>query len=58
MYTPTFWEQVKNTVRFWLCRHKNTKIRTVRSGSDLDNLKVLGRYKYCEDCKNNISGWL
>lgn len=58
MYTPTKWEIIKNTFRYWFCRHRNTKIRTVRAGSDPDDLKVLGRYKYCLDCKNNISGWL
>lgn len=58
MYTPTRWEQFKNIVRYIFCRHKHTEIRTVKTGSDPDNLQVLGRYKYCTDCKNNISGWL
>lgn len=58
MYTPTKWEMVKNTFRYWMCRHKNVSTRTVKTGNDLDELNILGSYKYCNDCKNNISGWL
>lgn len=58
MYTPTKWERLKNAVRYMLCLHRHTEIRTVKSGSSLDELKVLGRFKYCLDCKNNMSGWL
>lgn len=58
MYTPTFWENVKHAFRYWFCRHKNKHIRTVRTGSDPSNLKVLGRYWWCDDCKSNLSGWL
>lgn len=57
MYTPTKWESFKNIVRYILCRHKHTEIRTVKFGSGSD-LKEIGRYKYCIDCKNNMTGWL
>lgn len=58
MYTPTKWENFKNIVRYILCRHRHTEMRVVRVGSGLDELEVIGRYKYCLDCKNNMSGWL
>lgn len=58
MYNPTKWEMFKDAVRYWLCRHKHTEIRTVKTGSDKEDLKVLGKFEYCLDCKNNISGWL
>lgn len=58
MYNPTKWEMIKDTFRYWFCRHKHTEVRTVEGGSEGEEMKVLGRFKYCLDCKNNISGWL
>lgn len=58
MYNPTKWQMIKDWWRYFWCRHRHTEIRTVRGGSDLDALDVLGKFEYCLDCKNNISGWL
>jgi hypothetical protein len=49
---------LKDWWRYITCRHRHTQVRTVRGGSDRDNLKVLGKFEYCLDCRNNISGWL
>lgn len=58
MYNPNTWQKIKDMVRCIFCRHKNTELRTVKGGSEDEPLKVLGRFKYCFDCKNNVSGWL
>jgi len=54
MYSPSFWQRVKDTVRFWLCRHKHTEVRTVSGGNEGEEMQVLGEFTYCFDCKNNI----
>lgn len=51
MVNETKWHFMKRVVRFWLCRHRNTEVRTVRAGSK-DNLKVIYKFKYCFDCKS------
>jgi len=58
MYTSSRWEQFKNVVKYILCRHRHTEIRSIKTYSDGEKPKVLGKFKYCCDCKNNISGWL
>jgi len=58
MYKPTKWQKIKDTVRCLLCRHKHTQIRSVSGGMEGEEPEILGRFKYCLDCKNNISGWL
>ena len=45
-------DRFKSFIRFILCRHKNTEIRTVRTGPDMDNLKIICKFKYCLDCNN------
>lgn len=65
-YAQAYWlvgdivgnETNKDIVRGLLCRHKHTEIRTVKGGSEGEEVKVLGKFKYCLDCKNNVSGWL
>lgn len=54
MYSPSRWERFKDICRAIFCRHKNTEIRTVRGGSEGEEMKVLGRFEYCFDCENNL----
>ena len=54
MYNPTKWQRFKDICRAIFYRHKNTELRTVRAGSDDEDMKVLGRFGYCFDCKNSI----
>jgi transcription elongation factor Elf1 len=57
MYSPTKWQWLKDMFRCLVCRHKHTEIRTVEGGSEDDQMQVIGRFKYCLDCENNL-GWL
>lgn len=54
MYNPTKWERFKDIVRYIVCRHKHTEIRTVKVGSEGEEMKVIARFKYCLDCENNM----
>lgn len=57
MYSPTKWEAFKDFVRALFCRHKHTEVRTVKVGRGGERT-ILGKFRYCFDCRNNISGWL
>lgn len=54
MYNPTKWQKFKDIIRYLFCRHKRTEIRIVRGGSEGESMKILGKFVYCLDCKNNI----
>jgi len=54
MYTPTTWENIKSFFRFLFCRHRDKVTRVIKSGSDLDDLKIMGYSKFCNDCKNHL----
>lgn len=54
MYSPTRWQQLKDILRYIFCRHKHTEVRTVRTGSEGEEMKILTKFIYCFDCKNNI----
>ena len=54
MYNPTRWQQFKDMIRYILCRHKNTEVRTVRGSSEGEEMRILGSFVYCFDCENNI----
>lgn len=54
MHNPTKWEQLKDVIRFIWCHHKNTQVRAIEGGEDLNNLEVLARFEHCLDCRNDI----
>lgn len=58
MYNPTPWQRFKDIVRYIFCKHKHVEVRTVKGYSEGEEPRVLGRFVYCLDCRNNVSGFV